>query len=112
MARPNREHGDIDLNELFDAFNAQLVSPGGAANLLGLSRQTIYTLCRRGELRLFKGPRLPKRWSGGDDPPVKWGYIPIQDVAIYADRVGRMTPMLAKQLPPDGKRIGPEVDPL
>jgi hypothetical protein len=104
MAKPLKKHGDIELNELFDAFDAQLVSPGGAAPLLGVTRDTIYTLCRRGELRLFKGPAV--RNSGGD-LPVKWGFIPLQDVAIYADRVGRLTPMLEKLLPPGGKRTGP-----
>lgn len=109
MAKAAKNHGDIELNELFDTFNAQLVSPGGAAGLLGVSRQTIYTLCRRGDLRLFKGPEI-KRAKGIINEGPAWGYIPVQDVALYADRVHRLTPMLAKQLPADGKRSGPEID--
>lgn len=107
MAKAAKSHGDVDLNELFDLFNAQLVSPGGAAQLLGVSRQTVYTLCKRGDLRLFKGPRDQ---NSGGDLPVKWGYIPLQDVALYAERVDRLTPMLRKQLPANGERTGPGVE--
>ena len=54
MPDANREGGDPKLIALFDKYGGRLVSPGGAAALLGLSRQTIHTLCKRGELRAFR----------------------------------------------------------
>jgi hypothetical protein len=51
MPMDERQGGDPDLHELFERFNGQLVSPGGAAALLGLSRTTIYTLGTRGRPR-------------------------------------------------------------
>jgi hypothetical protein len=60
-----------------------MVSPGGAAALLGLSRQTIHTLCKRDELRAFRSDEEASR-----DLP-KWVYIPLDDVYAYGDRVGR-----------------------
>src|SRR5579872_7337333 len=54
MARePIKESGDEKLAELFAEFGGQMVSPGGAAALLGLSRKTIYTLCKQQKLRAF-----------------------------------------------------------
>ena len=43
MPEANREGGDPKLIALFDKYGGRLVSPGGAAALLGLSRQTIHT---------------------------------------------------------------------
>ena len=42
------------LHELFEKFNAQLISPGGAAALLGLSRKTIHTLGEQGKIRVYR----------------------------------------------------------
>ncbi len=44
MPKAERDEGDVELQKLFERFDAQMVSPGGAAALLGLSRKTIYTL--------------------------------------------------------------------
>jgi hypothetical protein len=49
MAEAKHHEGDPRLRELFEKFNAQMVSPGGAAALLGLSRKTIHTLGEQGE---------------------------------------------------------------
>ena len=54
MPEANRSEGDPKLIRLFDEYRGRVVSPGGAAALLGLSRQTIHTLCKRGELRAFR----------------------------------------------------------
>ena len=54
MPDANRDAGDPKLIALFDKYGGRLVSPGGAAALLGLSRQTVHTLCKRGELRAFR----------------------------------------------------------
>jgi hypothetical protein len=91
MAKAKREGGDPDLHGLFEKFKGQLVSPGGAAALLGVSRKTIYTLGKRGRLRVFEGPH--KRIARGliDEGP-RWVYIPIADVAQYAEEVGRPFP--------------------
>ena len=63
MPDANRESGDEKLARLFDEYGGRMISPGGAAALLGLSRQTIYTLCKRGELNAFRSDEL----RGWDD---------------------------------------------
>jgi Helix-turn-helix domain len=82
MPTPKRQAGDEKLARLFDEFGGRMVSPGGAAALLGLSRQTIYTLCKRGELRAF---RSDEEASGLPH----WVYVPLDDVYAYGERVGR-----------------------
>ncbi len=79
----NRSGGDPKLIALFDKYEGRLVSPGGAAGLLGLSRQTVHTLCKRRELRAFRSDEE----DSGDLP--KWVYIPLDDVYAYGDKVGR-----------------------
>ena len=83
MPEANREGGDPKLIALFDKYGGRLVSPGGAAGLLGLSRQTIHTLLKRGERRAFRRDDEVQR-----DLP-KWVYIPLDDVEAYGERVGR-----------------------
>ena len=83
MPEANREAGDPKLIALFDKYGGRLVSPGGAAGLLGLSRQTIHTLLKRGEMRAFRSDEEAQR-----DLP-KWVYIPLDDVEAYGERVGR-----------------------
>jgi hypothetical protein len=83
MPDANRPSGDPKLVQLFEAYGGRLVSPGGAAGLLGLSRQTIHTLCKRGELRAFRSDEEESR-----NLP-KWVYIPLDDVYAYGERVGR-----------------------
>ena len=81
----NRDGGDPKLIALFEKYGGRLVSPGGAAGLLGLSRQTIYTLCKRGELRAFRSDDHDERARYTP----KWVYIPLDDIYAYGDRVGR-----------------------
>lgn len=83
MAEANRQSGDPKLARLFEEYGGRLVSPGGAAALLGLKRQTIHTLCLRGELRAFRSDEEASR-----DLP-KWVYIPLDDIYAYGERVGR-----------------------
>jgi hypothetical protein len=83
MPEANRAAGDPKLARLFEEHAGRLVSPGGAAGLLGLSRQTIHTLCKRGELRAFRSDD-----EASKDLP-KWVYIPLDDVYAYGERVGR-----------------------
>jgi excisionase family DNA binding protein len=84
MPEANRKGGDPKLIALFDKYGGRLVSPGGAAALLGLSRQTIYTLCKRGELRAFASG---EKADGMRTP--RWVYIPLDDIQAYGERVGR-----------------------
>lgn len=86
MPEANRSEGDPKLIALFDKYGGRLVSPGGAAALLGLSRQTINTLLKRGELRAFRSDAVAE---GTRDVP-KWVYIPLDDVYAYGERVGRI----------------------
>jgi hypothetical protein len=88
MPRAQRDEGDPQLRELFEKFNGQLVSPGGAANLLGVSRKTVHTLGERGKLRVFHGPEHGRVIKSGP----RWSYIPLVDVAAYAEQVGRPFP--------------------
>ena len=83
MAEASKESGDEKLAAVFAEFGGHVVSPGGAAALLGLSRKTIYTLCKRGELRAFRSDEL----AVGTVP--RWVYIPIIDLRDYAAKVGR-----------------------
>ena len=90
MAEPRADEGDPKLRALFEEFDGRLVSPGGAAGLLGVSRQTIHTLGERGKLRMFRsddevGGRFVK---GGP----RWVYIPLEDVQRYGREVGRPVP--------------------
>jgi len=85
MPEANRSGGDPKLIALFDKYGGRLVSPGGAAALLGLSRQTIHTLLKRGELRAFRSDEQDELMR---DRP-KWVYIPLDDIEAYGDRVGR-----------------------
>jgi hypothetical protein len=82
MPEARREGGDPKLIALFDKYGGRLVSPGGAAALLGLSRQTIHTLLLRGEMRAFRSDE-----ESHDIP--KWVYIPLDDIEAYGERVGR-----------------------
>lgn len=91
VARPTQNEGDPVLHELFEKFNAQLISPGGAAALLGLSRKTIHTLGEQGKIRVYRSADDDKGRFGSTRGP-KWVFIPIVDLREYAKRVGRPFP--------------------
>jgi hypothetical protein len=106
MPKAERDEGDPRLHQLFERFNAQLVSPGGAAALLGLSRKTIYTLGQRGRIRVFHSS-VKDRWS---ETGAKWTYIPIIDLARYADDVGRPFPEWDREVAERAEREGETPD--
>jgi hypothetical protein len=86
----NRRHTpDEKLAALMDEFEGRLVSPGGAAALLGVSRKTVHTLGKRGVLRMFVSD-VEDKWGPISEGP-RWVYIPLQDVHAYAARTGRET---------------------
>jgi|WetSurMetagenome_2_1015567.scaffolds.fasta_scaffold509064_1 hypothetical protein len=43
-----------ELNEIAEKFNWQVVSPGGAANMLGVSRAYIHQLEKNGLIRAYR----------------------------------------------------------
>ena len=86
MPKAAKDSGDEKLAELFTRFEGQVVSPGGAAHLLGLSRQTVYTLCKNGELIAYRSDELANKTTP------RWVYIPLADVYAYAQKVGRVIP--------------------
>jgi excisionase family DNA binding protein len=98
MAEANQDEGDPRLRELFEEFNGQLVSPGGAAALLGVSRSTIATLTKRERLRAYRSDDDQRRRLVSSGP--KWVFIPLIDVKRYAEEVGRPFPEL-----PFGMRV-------
>jgi hypothetical protein len=91
MPKPTHNEGDPVLHELFERFNAQLVTPGGAAALLGLSRKTIYTLGEQAKIRVYRSSDDERGRFGTVHGP-KWVFIPVVDLREYAKRVGRPFP--------------------
>ena len=78
MPKAKRDAGDAELHRIFEEFNGQLISPGGAAALLGVSRKTVHTLGDRGKLRVLKSSEKPR----GSDPDPRWVYIPLADYPL------------------------------
>lgn len=91
MAEAKKDEGDPYLREVMEAFHGQMVSPGGAAALLGVSRKTVHTLSVRGRVRSFVGPEASRLAPLVKSGP-KWVYIPMVDLARYAESVGRPFP--------------------
>ena len=77
MPKATHNEGDPELRALFERFDSRMVSPGGAAALLGLSRKTIYTIGQRGRIRVFHSSEKD-RWS---ETGAKWTYIPMEAVS-------------------------------
>jgi hypothetical protein len=93
VAEAKQDEGDPRLRELFEEFDGHLISPGGAAALLGLSRKTIHTLGERGTIRMFRSDENEKGRVVDYGP--KWVLIPLVDLREYAKRVGRPFPRTA-----------------
>jgi hypothetical protein len=104
MAKPTHNEGDPVLHELFERFNAQLVSPGAAAAILGVSRKTVHTLGERGRIRIYRSSDEVKGRLRSSHGP-KWVFIPMVDLREYAKRVGRPFPE------GDNLDLGPPIDP-
>lgn len=97
MAEAERDEGDPELRKLFEEFDGQLVSPGGAAALLGLSRKTIHTLGKNGRIRVFRSSDKARGSIPGSSFGPKWVFIPLVDLRNYASDVGRPFPGLSTQ---------------
>jgi len=94
MPVAKKDSGDEKLARLFEKFDHQMISPGGAAHLLGLSRKTVHTLCKNGEMTAYRSDELANKTT-----PV-WVYIPLTDVYAYAEKVGRVLPGMKKPKKP------------
>jgi hypothetical protein len=87
---PGQRLPDAALVDLFDRFNGRLISPGGAAAMLGVSRQRVHRLIEGGRLRCFRSEDEHKKWG-----PVtvwkgaSWAYVPLDDVEKEAHALGR-----------------------
>ncbi len=77
-----------------DEFEGRVVSPGGAAALLGVSRKTVHTLCKREDLRMFASDKEDE-WGPVSYGP-RWVYVPLEDIYVYAERTGRRTKALKR----------------
>jgi len=91
MAKPEKSEGDEQLIELFERYEGRLVTPGGAAHLLGVSRKTIHTLGERGVIHIHRSESpAPDVLPHG----ARWAYIPLVELRDYADKVGRPFPQM------------------
>ena len=72
MPAAKRDKGDPELAELFDRFEGHLVTPSGAAALLGISRHTVHTLCSRGQMRAIRGSGEKPRPPTCDGSTFRW----------------------------------------
>jgi hypothetical protein len=76
-----------EFDKIFDKFRGQMISPGGAADMLGVSRAYIHQLEREGKIRAYRIWHDTVDW---DELPLKWRlftkvtgvyiYIPVEDL--------------------------------
>lgn len=69
------------FDKIFDDFKGQMVSPGGAAGMLGVSRAYIHQLEKDGKIRAYRIWQEDVDW---DSLPLKWRlFLKVKDVYIY-----------------------------
>lgn len=83
---PGRRMPDDRMEWLWARYDGRLISPGGAAAMLGVSRQRVHQLIEAGELRCYRSDEVehrfgPFRMSGG----TRWAYVPLADVQKVRD---------------------------
>lgn len=91
--KKQRGKGTIVLNsmaefdKIFDEFKAQMVSPGGAAGKLGVSRAYIHQLEREGKIRAYRIWHDDIQWDSMPlwmkmivTPKDVYIFIPIEDI--------------------------------
>src|SRR4051794_11317656 len=87
---PGQRLPDAALVDLFDRFGGRLISPGGAAAMLGMSRQRVHTLIEGGRLRCYRSEEEHENWG-----PItvwrgaSWAYVPLDDVEKVAQELDR-----------------------
>lgn len=91
---PGERIPDEQLHALFDQFGGRLISPGGAARMLGVTRPRVHELVRLGRLRLYRSHDVVQRLKLGpfnlqSPPGPKWGYIPLDDVYALMEAQGK-----------------------
>ncbi len=85
-----------EFRDVCDYFESAVVSPGGAADMLGVSRAMVNHLEKQGKIRVF---RFIAPDDELDDEPYwvrvlfgvkgQYAWIPIEDIVEYAKEVGR-----------------------
>src|SRR3954452_9811702 len=87
---PGQRLPDEAMVRLFDEFGGRLLSPGGAAAMLGVSRQRIHELIELGRLRCYRSEDVREKWGPitlSNGP--KWAYSPLDDIERVAAELGR-----------------------
>lgn len=84
---PGHRIPDDRLEWLFDHFDGRLISPGGVAAMLGVSRQRVHELIEEGQLRSYRSEDVEQRYgpfvkTGG----TRWAYVPLEDVRKLQER--------------------------
>lgn len=99
--RIKKEGGTIpvtfeDFDKVFDYFEGHVVSPGGAAAMLGVSRAMIHQLEKDGRIRAYRVDVNDKSLKGvpnslrlfiGQKDQYIW--IPVIDLVKYAQETGK-----------------------
>lgn len=93
--RQVQEHGkgtitcktDAELEKVFEKFEAQLVSPGAAAEMLRVSRAYIHNLEKDGKIRAYRLSKDDIHWDNYSlwmklavAPKDEFIYIPVEDI--------------------------------
>jgi hypothetical protein len=86
-----------EFHKVVDYYEGHMVSPGGAAGMLKVSRAMIHQLEREGRIRAYRVIITKEDW--GDAIPLylrliasrkdQYIYIPVDDLVKYAEAVGR-----------------------
>jgi excisionase family DNA binding protein len=87
---PGQRVSDEALHELMEHHDWRMISPGGVANLLGVSRQRVHNMITDGTIRAYRSEDERRKFGPitvNSGP--RWVYIPLSDVEAYANRVGR-----------------------
>ena len=86
-----------EFRDIADYFEGQVVSPGGAAGMLGVSRAMINHLEKEGKIRVYRF--IVKDDEALEEEPFyvrvlfgikgQYAWIPVEDIKKYALSVGR-----------------------
>ena len=86
-----------EFEKVAEYFKGQLVSPGGAANMLHVSRAMIHQLERDGKVRAYRVVVADEFWDRLDfylrlmvKRKSAYIYIPVEDIRKYGESVGRV----------------------
>jgi len=90
-----------DVDELHAEHPRGLVSPGGAQQMLGLSRGAIEGMIRRKRVKVYYGPDLVDKLGPFVHKGPRWILIPVTEIERYGRERGREVRYLwAEHRPP------------